>query len=85
METITIKCEACKNRIVIENKTGVHLCSICECKNEHYVFPNDLTIEEISAQCGFCNTSYFIKIFKNEELFTPRQFRQQHALNNIFL
>ena len=56
METITIKCEACKNRIVIENKTGVHLCSICECKNEHYVFPNDLTIEEIT---------YANKLFKD--------------------
>ena len=56
METITIKCEACKNRIVIENKTGVHLCSICECKNEHYVFPNDLTTEEIT---------YANKLFKD--------------------
>ena len=56
METITIKCEACKNRIVIENKTGVHLCSICECKNEHYVFPSDLTIEEIT---------YANKLFKD--------------------
>ena len=56
MEHITIKCEACKNRIVIENKTGVHLCSICECKNEHYVFPTDLTIEEIT---------YANKLFKD--------------------
>ena len=56
METITIKCEACKNRIVIENKTGVHLCSICECKNEHYVFPSDLTVEEIT---------YANKLFKD--------------------
>ena len=56
METITIKCEVCKNRIVIENKTGVHLCSICECKNEHYVFPSDLTIEEIT---------YANKLFKD--------------------
>ena len=56
MDTITIKCEACKNRIVIENKTGVHLCSICECKNEHYVFPSDLTIEEIT---------YANKLFKD--------------------
>ena len=56
METITIKCEVCKNRIVIENKTGVHLCSICECKNEHYVFPSDLTIDEIT---------YANKLFKD--------------------
>ena len=56
MEAITIKCEACKNRIVIENKTGVHLCSICECKNEHYVFPSDLTVEEIT---------YANKLFKD--------------------
>ena len=56
METITIKCEACKNRIVIENKTGVHLCSICECKNEHYVFPSDLSIEEVT---------YANKLFKD--------------------
>ena len=56
MDTITIKCEACKNRIVIENKTGVHLCSICECKNEHYVFPSDLTVDEIT---------YANKLFKD--------------------
>ena len=56
MESITIICQACKSRILIENKTGVHLCSICECKNEHYVFPNDFTNEEIT---------YANKLFKD--------------------
>ena len=47
METITIKCEKCKNRFMIENVTGVYLCTVCDCKNEHYVFPNSFTDEQI--------------------------------------
>ena len=47
MEQVTIKCEACKNRILIENNTGIHLCPICDCKNEHYVFSDDLTKNDI--------------------------------------
>lgn len=47
METITIKCDKCKNRFMIENTTGVHLCTVCDCKNEHYVFPTDFTHDQV--------------------------------------
>ena len=47
METITIKCDKCKNRFMIENTTGVHLCTVCDCKNEHYVFPTDFTQDQV--------------------------------------
>ena len=50
METITIKCEKCKNRFKIENVTGVYLCTVCDCKNEHYVFPNSFTDEQIKKR-----------------------------------
>ena len=32
---------------MIENKTGVHLCTVCDCKNEHYIFPNDFNEEQV--------------------------------------
>ncbi len=35
----------------------------------------DLKINEISDACGFCNTSYFIKIFKETCGITPTAFR----------
>ena len=47
METITIKCEKCKNRFKIENVTGVYLCTVCDCKNEHYIFPSDFNEEQV--------------------------------------
>lgn len=34
------------------------------------------SIEEISAQCGFCNTSHFIKCFHANEEMTPVQYRK---------
>ena len=44
---ITIKCDKCKNRFMIENKTGIHLCTVCDCKNEHYIFPDDFNEEQV--------------------------------------
>ena len=44
---ITIKCDKCKNHFMIENKTGVHLCTVCDCKNEHYIFPEDFNEEQV--------------------------------------
>lgn len=50
-----------------------------------YLLTTDFTIDEISEMCGFCNTSYFIKVFKNKEALTPSQFRQRALLPDIFL
>ena len=44
---ITIKCDKCKNHFMIENKTGEHLCTVCDCKNEHYIFPSDFNEEQV--------------------------------------
>lgn len=35
----------------------------------------NLSVEEISARCGFCNASHFIRIFRQHEDLTPYQFR----------
>lgn len=37
----------------------------------------NVTVEDISALLGFCNTSHFIRIFKKEEGLTPSEFRRQ--------
>ena len=58
MESITIKCEKCKNRFKIEIVTGVYLCTVCDCKNEHYVFPNSFTDEQI-RNLTFFQEQYF--------------------------
>ena len=34
-----------------------------------------LSISEISAQCGFCNSSHFVKVFHEYEDITPLQYR----------
>jgi len=34
-----------------------------------------LSIEEIAEQCGFCNTSHFIMVFRRTTGITPLQFR----------
>ena len=44
---ITIKCDKCKNHFMIENKTGVYLCTVCDCKNEHYIFPEGFNEEQV--------------------------------------
>lgn len=36
----------------------------------------DLTMEEISSQCGFHDPGYFIKVFKKEEGSTPMHYRK---------
>ena len=58
MENITIKCEKCKNRFMIENVTGIYLCTVCDCKNEHYVFPNSFTNDEIIKALFSVNTNF---------------------------
>ena len=35
----------------------------------------DLSMSQISAQCGFCNTSHFVKVFHDKEGITPLKYR----------
>ena len=42
----------------------------------------NLSVEAIAEKIGFCNTSYFIKVFKNELHSTPAKFRSD-ALESI--
>ena len=46
-------------------------------KAKAYLLSTDLSMEEISDLCGFCNTSYFIGVFKKSEGITPFQFKHQ--------
>ena len=39
----------------------------------------NLSVEEISVRCGFCNASHFIRIFRQREGLTPFQFRALHS------
>lgn len=45
----------------------------------HKVLQSDLTIQQISMECGFEDTSHFIRVFKNNYQLTPLQFRQKHS------
>ena len=35
----------------------------------------NLSVEEISTRCGFCNASHFVRLFRQREGLTPSQFR----------
>lgn len=37
---------------------------------------SELSIEEIASECGFSDSGYFIKVFKNEENLTPAKYRR---------
>lgn len=45
--------------------------------SKNLLLSTDLKINEISDACGFCNTSYFIKLFKEVCEVTPTQFRER--------
>jgi len=40
----------------------------------------DLSVEEISEQCGFGSAPYFVSVFKRLKGLTPLQFRKQKFL-----
>lgn len=54
-------------------------------KAKAYLLTTDLTIDNISELCGFCNTSYFISVFKNSEGITPFKYRQKTKMAEIML
>jgi AraC-like DNA-binding protein len=39
----------------------------------------DLSVYDISLECGFEDTSHFIRVFKSRYGLTPLQYRQQHS------
>lgn len=43
------------------------------------VLSSDLNISQISFDCGFEDTSHFIRVFKEKHRLTPLQFRQKHS------
>ena len=45
----------------------------------HLVLHGDLSISEISLECGFEDTSHFIRVFKQIHQLTPLQFRQKQS------
>ncbi len=54
-------------------------------KAKAYLLTTDLTIDNISELCGFCNTSYFISVFKKNESVTPFKYRQKTKMSEILL
>lgn len=53
-------------------------------KAKEFLLTTNLSVDEISDLCGFCNTSYFIDVFRKSENITPFKFRQQTNLTEIF-
>jgi AraC family transcriptional regulator, exoenzyme S synthesis regulatory protein ExsA len=45
----------------------------------HCLLASDLPISQISFECGFEDTSHFIRVFKKKYKITPHQYRQQRA------
>ncbi|MGE5107553.1 MAG: helix-turn-helix domain-containing protein [Sphingobacteriales bacterium] len=45
----------------------------------HKVLTSDLNINEISFECGFEDTSHFIRVFKQKHHLTPFQYRQKYS------
>lgn len=45
----------------------------------HQVLNTNSSINQISLECGFEDTSHFIRVFKQKHNLTPLQFRQKHS------
>jgi len=43
------------------------------------VIISDLSISQISFECGFEDTSHFIRVFKHKNNLTPLQYRQKFS------
>ena len=50
--------------------------------SRHMVLNSDLNINQISFECGFEDTSHFIRVFKQIHGLTPLQYRQKHSEKN---
>ncbi|MEO8771078.1 MAG: AraC family transcriptional regulator [Ferruginibacter sp.] len=45
----------------------------------HQLLSSDLSVKRISFECGFKNTSHFIRAFKEKYKLTPMQYRQNYS------
>jgi AraC family transcriptional regulator, exoenzyme S synthesis regulatory protein ExsA len=45
----------------------------------HHIRTSDLSINQISFECGFEDTSHFIRVFKQKYRLTPLQYRQKFS------
>jgi AraC family transcriptional regulator, exoenzyme S synthesis regulatory protein ExsA len=45
----------------------------------HHILTSDLSISQISFECGFEDTSHFIRVFKQKYHLTPFQYRQKFS------
>ena len=45
----------------------------------HQLHRSDPNIGQISFECGFEDTSHFIRVFRNKYNLTPLQYRQKHS------
>ncbi|MEP7280023.1 MAG: AraC family transcriptional regulator [Bacteroidota bacterium] len=45
----------------------------------HQLLTSDLSINQISFDCGFEDTSHFIRVFKQKNQLTPFQYRQKYS------
>ncbi len=49
----------------------------------HHVLTSELSINQISFECGFEDTSHFIRVFKQKYQLTPLQYRQKFCRKEI--
>ena len=42
----------------------------------------DLSVEQVSLDCGFSDSAYFCRLFKKETGFTPTQYRKAEKSAN---
>ena len=67
---------------LFKRKTGLSVyeyrnaCRFAEAKR--LLVSTDLKIVQICAQCGFSDSSYFTKKFKESEHITPKEYRNLH-------
>lgn len=47
----------------------------------HLLRSDDISIEDLARQCGFENTGYFYRLFRENYGTTPRRYRQLHQRN----
>lgn len=54
-------------------------------KGRYLLLQSSLPVERISELLGFCNTSHFIRRFKEKEKITPVQYRKTFSLDEAFI
>lgn len=65
-----------------ENCTPIDYLRRTRIENAKLMLSNDsdLNIQSIGSACGFSNSSYFVKVFKQETGLTPKKFRELYKI-----